>query len=570
MKGKRCSRLFTDEYRRNHIYILTAIILTALLLRTWGIWNAEHTDEYNEVFEALRVCSGHLNYSRWLKRLFLYILAFEYGIYYLVGWIFNVFSSPMDFASQIVRDMTPLFFIGRLTNALLGSASVVLLYQIGKRVSGPACGLVAALFFAFTGVHIVSSHLVNVDVPMCFLLLLSLLFIVRVYQLGGQTKDYILASLFAGLAIQAKLPAVVILAPFFLSHIFLYYKEREGVSIKFIDKKVILAAVFLILGFILGNPAVVIKPLAFVKSGMGMSTLREGSSVYDFEINGWLFYLRSLIRDMGLGVFVLSLFGIVLTVIKEKKEYLILLSFILFYYPLMASENKLVFSRYMIPLIPFLDLMAAGFLLWLASKFRSLRSTWAIPAIALILVSFTFYPILRYELSLTGQNTRYVARDWIEQNIPKDSKILLQTGRSINSDAPPIAESRQNLEEKINRINKYLQSTPGTFDVCGIVDKNAMVFYDLMLKNVPEITYNITSTEFYRNIKDYRYYVQNGYQYAIIKSDSQDFYRSPKRKMSNPKLFNFYDQLARHAKLIKEFKPDTYHRGERFRIYAFQ
>ena len=154
---------------------LLSLLVVALILRIWGIWNAEHTDEYNEVFEALRVCSGHLNYNRWFKRFFLYVLAFEYGIYYVVGLIFNVFSSPVDFASQIVRDMNPLFFIGRLTNAVLGSASVVLLYQIGNRVSGPACALIAALFFAFTGVHIVSSHLVNVDVPMCFLLLLTLL-----------------------------------------------------------------------------------------------------------------------------------------------------------------------------------------------------------------------------------------------------------------------------------------------------------------------------------------------------------------------------------------------------------
>jgi len=65
----------------------------AFLLRIWGIWNADSTDEYNEVFEALRVCSGHLNYERWFKRFYLYILSCEYAA--IMALVAYSISSPL-------------------------------------------------------------------------------------------------------------------------------------------------------------------------------------------------------------------------------------------------------------------------------------------------------------------------------------------------------------------------------------------------------------------------------------------------------------------------------------------
>ena len=40
------------------------LILVSFALNIWGFWNVSNADEYNEVVEALRVCSGHLNFDR--------------------------------------------------------------------------------------------------------------------------------------------------------------------------------------------------------------------------------------------------------------------------------------------------------------------------------------------------------------------------------------------------------------------------------------------------------------------------------------------------------------------------
>jgi hypothetical protein len=110
-------------------FIFWTVVLIALLIRLYGIWNVTTTDEYNEVIEALRVCSGHFNFERWIKRGYLYILAFEYGVYYVIGWIFNAFSSPVDFAEKLVRNMEPLFVLGRITSAVSAACTVGLSLQ---------------------------------------------------------------------------------------------------------------------------------------------------------------------------------------------------------------------------------------------------------------------------------------------------------------------------------------------------------------------------------------------------------------------------------------------------------
>jgi len=103
-----------------------------------------------------------------------------------------------------------------------------------------------------------------------------------------------------------------------------------------------------------------------------------------------------------------------------------------------------------------------------------------------------------------------------------------------------------------------------------MVDRNALIFYKLQLETLPELTYDITSTEFNRNIKPYSYYIANGYEYAAVKSDTQDFYLSEFGKKTRPHLHQFYRDLDARAELIKTVEPDWLHRGERFRIFRFR
>ena len=188
-----------EAIRKDRItQIFLLVLIFGGIIRYWGISNAQNTDEYNEVFEALRIASGHLNINRWLKKGYQTFLAVEYGIYFILGWIVGAFKNPIHFASMIVADMTPLFLIGRATTATLGILSIALTYLIGKRMFNQKVGVISALFFSIIPMHVWVSHLVNTDVPMTFFSLLALIFIWGIAA-NGKAYSYALAGFFVAI-----------------------------------------------------------------------------------------------------------------------------------------------------------------------------------------------------------------------------------------------------------------------------------------------------------------------------------------------------------------------------------
>ena len=128
--------------------ILILILVFGAFLRGWGFWNIEGGDEYNEVFEALRIASGNFNVERWIKKTFKNILAIEYGFYFVFGWILKIFNSPLDFAKHVIRDFTPLLYIGRITSAIFGTFSILILYKIGEMAFSRKAGMIASVLLA--------------------------------------------------------------------------------------------------------------------------------------------------------------------------------------------------------------------------------------------------------------------------------------------------------------------------------------------------------------------------------------------------------------------------------------
>jgi len=550
--------------------ILGSILSVSFILRFYGIWNAEHGDEINEIFEALRVCSGHFNYNRWFKRFYLYILSFEFGIYYLIGHLFGFFGTPIQFAKEIVTNMKPLFIIARITNVIFGTFSAFLVYLIGKRMSSAAVGLLASLIFSFSVLHVASSHYATVDISMLMLLLLAMVCILNIMELGVSVKHYFLFAIFAGLAIQAKIPAIIVVFPFLAAHLLnVFYLKKD--EIKLISLHILFAGIGLVIGLILGNPAVLFRPDAFIKAALGIGTgFTKQSTVYDFVPSGWDMYWKVILKDLGIATSILALCGIILTITKRDIRYSLILAFIIPFYIIMASSKKLVFARYMIPVIPFLCLFAAHFLLFALGKTKILKKKLIFATLVGLVLIYPVYRALKFDISLMGLNTRYLAGKWFEENIPAGSKVLLESGKSINSRGIFISESPQNILDKMSRVEQSLAQGQKHYDHVGIVDRNALIFYKLQLETLPELTYDITSTEFNRNIKPYSYYIANGYEYAAINSDTQDFYLSDYARNLQPTLYNFYEDLMNRGELIKSFEPNFFHRGPRFRIFRFR
>ena len=548
---------------------LAVVLVCMVALRIWGVWYAEHTDEYNEVFEALRVDSGHLNTQRWYKRTFLYILAVEYGVYFSAGWVAGAFSGPDDFAAKVVRDMSPLFLMGRLTNVALAGAAMALLFGVTARIRGRRAGVIAAAILGMSALHMESSRYATVDVPVTFFVVLAFLFVVRIAQGGGQRADYRAAAFVCALAIQTKVPAAAILFPLGIAHLFAARLGERGRISSLFGRPMVEAIAFFLLGLIVGNPAILVAPGAFLRTPFGIGAEAFAQMPADMFADGWTFYSGVLARDMGLAALAFALAGVVLTMRSRRKEGILICGFIVPYYSVMAGWVDMVFPRYMIPLIPFLSILAATGIDGAIEVVvrRAPRFSWpATVAILVAVFAWPTMPVLKLEASLFGENTRYLAKRWVEANIAPGSRILMESGRSIDSQAPPLARSRENLTTIIRAVREVTEGGD-TYDRVGIVDSNAVVYYELLLESVPEISYDITSTAFGENIRDFPYYVDHGYRYIILLGDVQDYYRSEEGMAVDPHRGRFYRDVAEKGALLKEFGPDTYHRGEVIRIF---
>lgn len=549
--------------------VLIFLIALAFFVRFWGIWNVSTTDEYNEVFEALRVCAGHLNYERWIKRLYLYLLAFQYGVYFCGGWLLGVFHSPMDFAEKIIRNMEPLFLIGRFTSVVAGTLTVWVVYVAGRRFFNERVGLIAAALLCLTVFHIDLSQQAKVDALLGLLVTSCLYFILRMYESKGSDKRLVVyCAVLMAFAVQTKVNSAVLIVPFLTSLVFC------RLQIKAAARVLLLFGFAFVAGFVIANPPVLVAPEKFIANMIGLT------NVYSTPVNtvpsesiGFVAYPVFFFREMGPVVAILTIAGLWSAIVNPTRQTTVLLSFLVPFYVVMGSLTSLVAPYYLIPIAPILFLLAgrAGdrLLDWGRQKFGILEGGDGrfIGIATAVLLVVPMLSVALHVRSVSGPNTRYLARDWIEANIPANAKILMDSGKSINSSAPPIAENQENLALILQRARENIKE--GRI-VHEMVDSNALIYYELLQKTVPKVAYDITSTMFGLKVESIDYYASNGFSYLIISESMKESRTSEYARKNTPLLAEFYGSLDtdKRVTLIKDVAPGLWNRGDRYLIYA--
>jgi len=555
-----------------HVKFIFALVFITFALRIWGIWNATSTDEYNEVFEALRVCSGHLNLERWFKRFYLYVLSVEYGVYYGVGWILNMFQSPDDFAIKVLRNMEPLFILGRITSALLGTGSVIMTYLAGKVLFNRTTGLLAALFLCLNVVNIELSHYARVDASLCFLTMTTFYFIAQIYSKQNKAKViwYVLAGTFLGCAFQNKPQAVILIFPFAYAHL-CRYKFNEVLK-GMLEKKIAYFFLGGVLGFVIGNPAVLLAPMKFINSLLGLG------QVYTSPINesrseiGFIMYLRYFYKELGLLMSLVAGFCAMRSFSPVRRETILLISFMLPFYLLMGASRYMVSFSYMIPFMPFLYLLIANCLQrYLVGRIAEQWLSITIVVISGCLLIHPVVNVIKFERSISGVNTRILAKNWIEKNIPFGSKILMDSGKNINSSSPLIALNKKAIDRILTKKNENLMERSeknGT----GMVDEKSLIYFEMLRKTVPKESYDITSTGFGLYVYSLDYYITEKFQYLIISNSMRKARTDPYFSQKRPKIAAFYLSLDNDPRVhfVQKIKPTSTNSGDTFSIYKLR
>lgn len=442
----------------SELKILILILLLALAIRlcgiAFGLPYIYHVDEARFANISLDYFSGDLNpHFFHVPTLYTYMVAGIWAVYFHCGKILESFNTTADFLRSFSEDPTLFVILGRSLTVLLSVGTVFLVYWIGTKMFNRRVGTIASLFLIFSHVHNKISHYMVPDSPMIFFFMLAFLFIWYIYEKGDK-KFYILAGLFAGLAMATKYGGQILFLPLLLAHVFRIVDRKQPVKDIFLSLPLFLSGIFFVLGFFLGCPYCFLDYPAFWKGFAWQSQhlYVEGHFGSSTAQPAWLFYLQHGFREnIGLLTQFLALGGVIYGLVKHRKKDILLLStpLVLFF---IVGGWKAMAVRYLLPITPFLILIAGVFLETILSKIESSlarspssalnrpgRKGWLSTLLILILILPSVYKVIRFDLVLTQTDTRTAARDWIEENIPAGSYVAKEMY------GPPLSEEKYNV-----------------------------------------------------------------------------------------------------------------------------
>ncbi len=411
--------------KRAHRYCLFGALLVGLLVRIpgvfWGYnfpteWYGHHVDEYTHLVNAEMLINPLLP-PRWPphpypKGMGAHVAVLMLGEFLLEG---KLVGDP-----EALRNLKPpppskIIVTGRVVSVLYGTATIFVVFLLGRRLFGDArVATAAAGLFALGGLHVSQSHFFLSDVPGLFWLLLgSYLLFLDVDAPDKKSAHFLLWAAFCfGAAFGLKL---VIQGLPTLGLIAIMQRPRL--------LRAIHAGIFFLAGFVVVNFG------AYSPYDLLKSLIRGVGDPYQFSFlsNLWL-YPVGLPSVVSLPVALLVLAGsywlarkLFLRETREQAWPLVLIVIL----PLLISVFLIVFKldhfpRHIIPFIPWISLVAAWSLIRIGD---ALRTRGLHPAL-LIVPLFFYLAIFIYDGERVFiQEPRNKAADWILQKVTPGTTI---------------------------------------------------------------------------------------------------------------------------------------------------
>jgi len=404
-------------------FLLPVLLVAALALRLYGIdWDdghGFHPDERSfylradDMFRVLTQAPGH---ETWLAQW----PEMRTGLPG-IGTALSAEHSPLNphwfplgsiliYALVLIRSVAELFtdwgamdmrFAGRTLAALADTASIALMFVIGRRMYGRWTGLLAAALTAFAVIHIQHAHFYRPE-PFTVLTSLAALWAMLRFADTARIRDAALLGLLVGLAMAPKVSVAPILAP--LALVFLWaWKDRAGgrwadltvwSAVRFAPT-VMLAALLALAAFF------VTTPYAFLDFGTFVSDIRAQAGMareaghwpftwqYADTPAFWYQIRQTSVWGLGIPLGIVAWLAAPFTAwmawrggLAQRSDLLLLASAVPAFVFLELFEVK--FLRYVFPLMPFYVLMGARMLVWFVEWAQAWRNEGSRDAVLLL------------------------------------------------------------------------------------------------------------------------------------------------------------------------------------------
>ena len=528
----------------NKVYLfLIIIIVIGAILRLWGLDFGlpyqSHQDESIVVNHALAYGTGDLNPHFFaIPPLTSYILFFIYGVFFLVGHLFGLFTDLGMFALGFFKSPTLFYLFGRFFIGFLPGIlcifSVFVLYK--KFFNSNKGALYSAAIMSFTFLNVLHSHYIYTDMLMVLFIVLAMIKISDILK-NPSLKNYLLSGILIGVATGIKYNAALLMVPYIIAHLM----ACKG---RFISKNVFIGMFLSIAVFIVVNPFSVLDFSFFIASVVGQA----GASSYI----GWGHHIAySLYEGVGFFTLICGFLGMIVLCVKKTGKAVLLLSFpLVFYIHLVFLSQH--FPRYVLPLIPFFAIGSGYFVFeCIFPKLKNKIAKTALICLCLVALISSAVKSVKADLLFFKKDTRVAAADWMRLNISPDSKIAVDH----TFFRPTISQNKQQLTAKTNILDKQIGLTDikrKKLQLALQVEESGPAYYIYFLAEEPQMQGQFLATVPALPF-DYEYLQSQGIEYVIINyanriSDNIDFYNTLKSNAVLVKQFSpYYDDEIRFS-----------------------
>jgi 4-amino-4-deoxy-L-arabinose transferase-like glycosyltransferase len=406
---------------------------------------------------------------------------------------------------------------GRSVTAFLGTLTVLLVYAIGTRW-GARYALLAAGLMAVMPLHVRESHYVLTDVPVTFFVTLTFLLSLRANE-QGRAVAFAWAGAAAGLAAATKyngaLAALLPLVAVWMS---------PGVQ----PSRTVGALAAIggsIAAFLIAAPYTILDLPGFLNGFAHLSSSYSAQMPLEAPAVTYLKHLRNSLHWPAL---LLAVAGMILGAVRAVRgpgrvRWTLAVMFPLLYFSFI-SRQSLVFGRYLLPLLPFLCLLAAAATVSGVSLLRRFDIPRAARTalIAALTVAALLPPAAQavgFNLMMSKTSTVEQAHAWILDNLPKGSHVVIET--------------------------RALLLPAGVYRAT----------------NVPRLIVHPET----RGVLEYSELVAGGVDYFV--ASSQAFGPALSEPHSRPEEFDAYMRLFEQSRELVRFAPTASHPGPELRVY---
>ena len=359
-----------------------------LLLRLYGLdfgqGNNFHPDERQILFHVVQ-----LSWPSSVAQFFNAATSplnphfFAYGSFPL--YLLAAAGNFLSHISPALANFASLTLTGRVLNALFDAGTILLTGWLGLlltndrtpgRRNGWSVALLAAALVAFTPLQLQLSHFYAVDTILLFFVTLTVIACVVLVDTDKPVRWSLIAGLGYGLALATKSSAAPLAVPLFVALVMRWYKH----GLSSILMPFLLSICSTIVVFLIAMPYAFLDMPEFIQQVSFQGDLARGAIdlPYVRQFAGTMPYLyeaqNMLLWGMGLTLGLAALGGFLWLCWRVWKRdagpWLVVLSWVVVYGAITGSFY-VKFMRYMLPIYPFLTLMAASGLVALVSYARA-------------------------------------------------------------------------------------------------------------------------------------------------------------------------------------------------------